>query len=265
MADPILEAKAITKEYTAHDHTIRVLDKIDIKVYPNEVVALIGPSGCGKSTLLRILAGLISPTKGEVLSHGKKIDGLLPNMSMVFQTFALYPWMTVQENIEVVLKAIRVSVPEMKKKTRDAIAMIGLTGFENAYPREISGGMKQRVGMARALVRNPEILFMDEPFSEVDTFTAEGLRAEVIELWKRKDAWPSSILMASHDLEEVIFMADRIIVLEKNPAKVHSEIQNTIPRDQRHHISKDFIQLRQTLHDTYSQIHPHRSRKISHS
>lgn len=262
MPDPILEAKNISKEFLVHGKMRCILEKIDLTVYPDEVVAIIGPSGCGKSTLLRILAGLIPPSSGQVFSHGKELKGLLPGMSMVFQTFALYPWMTVQENIEIVLKAARITVPEMNIKTQDAISLIGLDGFEDAYPRELSGGMKQRVGMARALVRDPEILFMDEPFSEVDAFTAEGLRSEVIDLWQKNEVSLSSILLASHDLDEVVFMADRIIVLGTNPARVHVVIENSIPREKRNYLSVDFLKLRAALHDTYGKIHPHRGKYI---
>src|SRR6267154_4431511 len=181
---PLFEAKNIEKDYPLPDGQIlHVLEKIDLVVYPNEVVAIIGPSGCGKSTLLRILAGLIPSTKGQIFHHGKELKGLVPDMSMVFQSFALYPWMTVKQNIEIVLKAAHVSVQEMEKKTKEALALVGLVNFENAYPKELSGGMKQRVGIARALVLNPEMLFMDEPFSEVDAFTAEVLRAEVVKIW----------------------------------------------------------------------------------
>jgi NitT/TauT family transport system ATP-binding protein len=250
---PLFEARNIDKDYSLDGQTLHVLDKIDLVVYPNEIVAIIGPSGCGKSTLLRILAGLISPTRGQIFHHGQELKGLVPDMSMVFQNFALYPWMTVKQNIEVVLKAAHVSAQDMEKKTKEAIVLIGLEGFENAYPRELSGGMKQRVGIARALVLNPELLFMDEPFSEVDAFTAEVLRAEVLKVWVSKELRLSSILFVSHDIYEVAFMADRIIVLGMNPAKVRAVIENKIlrPRDYR---SDDFLKLVEQLHDTYGHI-----------
>jgi NitT/TauT family transport system ATP-binding protein len=250
----LFEAKDIDKDYPLPDgQTLHVLDHIDLAVYPNEIVAIIGPSGCGKSTLLRILAGLIPPTRGKIFHHGQELNGLVPDMSMVFQSFALYPWMTVKQNIEVVLKAARASVEGMEKKTQEAIALVGLKGFENAYPRELSGGMKQRVGIARALVLNPEMLFMDEPFSEVDAFTAEVLRAEVLKIWAAKELRLSSILFVSHDIHEVAFMADRIIVLGMNPAKVRAVIENKIlkPRDYR---SEEFLKLVEQLRDTYGRI-----------
>jgi NitT/TauT family transport system ATP-binding protein len=251
---PLFEAKNIDKDYPLPDgQTLHVLDKIDLVVYPNEIVAIIGPSGCGKSTLLRILAGLIPSSGGRVFHHGQELKGLIPDMSMVFQSFALYPWMTVKQNIEVVLKAARISVEDMEQKTKEAIALIGLGGFENAYPRELSGGMKQRVGIARALVLNPEMLFMDEPFSEVDAFTAEVLRAEVLKIWAAKELRLSSILFVSHDIHEVAFMADRILVLGMSPAKVRAVIENRIPRPRDYH-SQDFIKLVEQLHDTYGHI-----------
>ncbi len=251
---PLFEAKQICEDFAlSHDQTLHVLEKIDMAVYPNEVVAIIGPSGCGKSTLLRIFAGLISPTKGEIFYQGKELQGLMPESSIVFQSFALLPWMSVKQNIEIVLKAAHFSVEEMEKKTQEAIAMIGLSGFEDAYPKELSGGMKQRVGIARALVRNPKILFMDEPFSELDAFTAEVLREEVIKIWANKELSLSSILLVSHDVHEVAFMADRIFVLGSKPATVHGVIENTMGRPRVYH-SPDFLHLVEQLHDTYGRV-----------
>ena len=247
--DPLFEVREISKDY----QNLHVLEKISFEVYPHEVVAIIGPSGCGKSTLLRIISGLMLPSEGKILCHGRELQGLMPNMCMVFQTFALYPWMTVKENIEIVLKAARVSTEEMERQTKEAIELIGLVGFEDSYPREISGGMKQRVGIARALVRKPEMLFMDEPFSEVDAFTAEVLRAELIKIWSNEKLGLKSILFVSHDVQEVAYMADRIVVLAKNPATVQKVIENKMsrPRDYR---SPEFLKLVEELHDTYGRI-----------
>lgn len=251
---PLFEAKGISKDFaTEREQSLHVLDKIDLSLYPNEIVAVIGPSGCGKSTLLRIIAGLIPQSQGQIFYHGKELKGLMPDVSFVFQTFALYPWMTVRENIEMVLKSIHLPVEEIRKKTQEAIELISLTGFEDAYPREISGGMKQRVGMARALVRDPEMLFMDEPFSEVDAFTAETLRDEVLNIWSNKNLRLSSILLVSHDVHEVAYMADRIVVLGKNPATVRAIIENTLPRP-RNYRSPEFLKLVDQLHDSYGQI-----------
>ncbi|MBV8543863.1 MAG: ATP-binding cassette domain-containing protein, partial [Acidobacteria bacterium] len=227
---------------------LRVLEDISVAIKPLEVVALLGPSGCGKSTILRILAGLIRPTEGEVLYRGRPVDGLTPGVGIVFQSFALYPWMTVSQNVEIVLHAARLPETDIHERAERSIRMVGLAGFEEAYPRELSGGMKQRLGIARALSINPEILFMDEPFSHVDALTAEGLRAEVIDLWAPEDQNPSSILMVSHDIKEVAYMADRIIVLSSHPGRVRTVVQNPLrrPRDQR---SKEAEELVDYLHE----------------
>ncbi len=212
---------------------LRVLEDISVAIKPSEVVALLGPSGSGKSTILRILAGLIRPTQGEVFYRGRQVTGLTPGVGIVFQSFALYPWMTVTENVDVVLHAAGLPPDEIRARCERVIRTVGLAGFEEAYPRELSGGMKQRLGIARALSINPEILFMDEPFSHVDALTAEGLRAEVIDLWAPQGSNPSSILMVSHDIKEVVYMADRIIVLTSRPGRVRTVVQNPLarPRD----------------------------------
>jgi NitT/TauT family transport system ATP-binding protein len=252
--EPLFEVKEIWKEFLLpYGHALSVLEKISFALYPNEVLAIIGPSGCGKSTLLRIIAGLIPATKGEIFYRGKKCEGLMPGNSMIFQNFALYPWMTVRENIEIALKAKHVTAEEMEKKTKDVISLIGLHGFEDAYPREISGGMKQRVGIARALVRDPEMLFMDEAYSNLDAFTAEALRSEVIEILSKKELGLQSILIVSHDIYEVTFMADRIIFLSTNPAKIHTVLENKIPRP-RDYSSADFLNMVKKLHDIYREV-----------
>jgi NitT/TauT family transport system ATP-binding protein len=249
---PLCEAKNIEKIFLLpHGQTLHVLDKVNIEVYPNEVVAIIGPSGCGKSTFLRILAGLEPPTRGEIFYNGELQRDLLPSSAIVFQSFALYPWMTVKENVEVVLKAM--GIENTEKEVKETLAMVGLSGFEESYPREISGGMKQRVGLARALVRNPKILLMDEPFSAVDAFTAEGLRSEVLNIWSQKNTNLSSIVLISHDIEEVVYMADRIIVLKPNPGHVHLVIENKMARP-RDHRSPEFLNLVDKLHSTYAAV-----------
>src|SRR5260370_15068816 len=196
---------------------LRVLEDITVTVQPTEFVALLGPSGCGKSTILRILAGLIEPTKGTVLYHGQTLHGLNPGVAIVFQSFALYPWMTVTENVQAVLKARGRSREEVVDKTERVVRMVGLGGFEDAYPRELSGGMKQRIGMARALSVDPEILLMDQPFSQVDALTAESLRAEGLHIWATKERNLSSILLCNHDIKEVAYISDRIVVLRNHP------------------------------------------------
>ena len=245
----ILELKGVQKSFDrGTGQPLRVLEDINLDIRPNEVIALIGPSGCGKSTIMRIFAGLIEPTKGQVTYRGRRQEGLNESVAIVFQGFALYPWMTVEANVENVLRAKGLSREEIKERTNHAIQMVGLEGFEEAYPRELSGGMKQRVGMARALSVNPEILFMDEPFSQVDALTAEGLRAEILDIWDDRDRNPSSILMVSHDIKEVTFMADRIVVLSANPGRIRTIVENPLarPRDTR---SPEFMRLVDQLHD----------------
>ena len=247
--DTLCEARHISHDYVMPSGSrLRVLEDVSVAIKPSEVVALLGPSGSGKSTILRILAGLIRPTEGEVLYRGKRVEGLTPGVGVVFQSFALYPWMTVVENVEVVLKAAGLPESELRVRSERAIRTVGLAGFEAAYPRELSGGMKQRLGIARALSVNPEILFMDEPFSHVDALTAESLRAEVLDLWAPANQNPSSILMVSHDIKEVVYMADRIIVLSSHPGRVRTIVQNPLlrPRDQR---SSQFEGLVDYLHE----------------
>ncbi len=240
--------------HVAHDYSmpngspLHVLEDINISINPGEIILLLGHSGCGKSTIMRIMAGLITPTKGQVLYHNKPLVGVNPGTSIVFQSFALYPWMTVRRNVEVVLEAAGRPREIIQPKAEAVIARVGLAGFEDAYPRELSGGMKQRVGMARALSVEPEILFMDEPFSAVDALVAESLRAAVTDLWAAKHSNPSSILMVSHDIKEVAYMADRIIVLSSNPGRVRKVVENTLPRP-RDYRSPAFLKLVDYLHD----------------
>jgi NitT/TauT family transport system ATP-binding protein len=247
--DTLCEARNVTHEFVMpNGNNLRVLENIDVAIKPSEVVALLGPSGSGKSTLLRILAGLTRPTQGEVFYRGKRVTDLTPGVAIVFQSFALYPWMTVLGNVRVVLEAAGLDDDEIRRRCERVVRTVGLAGFEEAYPRELSGGMKQRLGMARALAVNPEILFMDEPFSHVDALTAESLRAEVIDLWAPEDSNPSSILMVSHDIKEVVYMASRIIVLGSHPGRVRTIVENPLPRprDQR---SPEFERLVDYLHE----------------
>jgi NitT/TauT family transport system ATP-binding protein len=248
-SDVLCELRHVDKEYPqGKGPPLRVLKDISLAVRRNEVVALLGPSGCGKSTILRILAGLTPATRGEVLYHAEPLSGLNPGIGFVFQSFALYPWMTVTQNVEAVLKAKGLPAAAIATRANQAIRTVGLAGFEEAYPRELSGGMKQRVGMARALSLDPEMLFMDEPFSQVDALTAESLRAEVLDIWGDEGKNPSSIVMVSHDIKEVVYMADRIVVLDASPGRVRTVVENALPRP-REYRSPGLLQLVDRLHD----------------
>jgi NitT/TauT family transport system ATP-binding protein len=245
----LCEARGVWHEFPLPNGTpLRVLEDINLAVRPNEIIALLGPSGCGKSTILRILAGLIRPSRGEVRYHGDPLTDLNPGVAIVFQSFALYPWMTVSENVKVVLEAAGRPATETDERAGGAIRMVGLSGFEEAYPRELSGGMKQRVGMARALAVDPELLFMDEPFSHVDALTAESLRAEVVDIWAAKHRRLSSILMVSHDIKEVAYMADRIVILGAHPGRVRTIVDNRLPRP-RDYRSPALLSLVDQLHE----------------
>jgi NitT/TauT family transport system ATP-binding protein len=207
-----------------------VLDKIDVRVDEGEVVALLGRSGSGKSTLLRIMAGLIPASSGTVTSSGKRLNGPNSDVGMVFQSFALLPWLTVIENVELGLEARGVGRVERTKRALKAIDTVGLDGFESAYPKELSGGMKQRVGFARALVVEPKVLFMDEPFSALDVLTAENLRGEIDDLWNAGTFPARSILIVTHNIEEAVFLADRVVVLGANPGRVRGIVKITLKR-----------------------------------
>jgi NitT/TauT family transport system ATP-binding protein len=210
-----------------------VLETVSLTVMQGEVVSLLGRSGSGKSTLLRILAGLIAPSRGKVMRHGIPLNGPNPDVAMVFQSFALLPWLTVQQNAELGLAARGVSKEDSEREAIHALQMVGLEGFEGAYPKELSGGMRQRVGFARAFVMKPDVLMMDEPFSALDVLTAENLRGEISDLWE-KGSFPSkSILLVTHNIEEAILLADRIVVLGTNPGRIRGEVRVDIarPRD----------------------------------
>ncbi len=231
MSDAIIQANAVEKYYPQPDgNNIEVIAPTDLEVWPGKIVGLLGPSGSGKSTLLRMLTGLSKPSSGEVLWHGKAMDGQLPNVSIVFQSFALFPWLTVLENVEAPLVARGQGAIERHKRALKMIDTVGLDGFETAYPKELSGGMKQRVGFARALVVEPEVLFMDEPFSALDVLTAENLRSELLELWLNKKMPTTSIFIVTHNIEEAVLLADRVIVLGRNPARIRSDFEIDIPQ-----------------------------------
>jgi len=206
-----------------------VLDDVNLSLREGEMVALLGRSGCGKSTLLRIVAGLLTPTGGTVLWRGRPLDGPAEGVAMVFQSFALFPWLTVQENVELGLEARGVLRDERKKRAEAGIDLIGLGGFESAYPKELSGGMRQRVGLARALVVHPDLLLMDEPFSALDVLTAETLRTDLIDLWSEGKLPIKSVLMVTHNIEEAVLMCDRILVFASSPGRVATDLRVSFP------------------------------------
>ncbi len=231
MPEAIIQASKVEKFYGEHSSTsIPVIAPTDLSIEAGQILALLGPSGSGKSTLLRMLTGLTQPSAGQVLWHGCPIGDCSPNVSIVFQSFALFPWLTVFENVEAALKARGVSSFERRKRSLKILDTVGLDGFEQAYPKELSGGMKQRVGFARALVVEPEVLFMDEPFSALDVLTAENLRSELLELWDKKAIPTRAIFLVTHNIEEAVLLADRIIVLGKNPGSIRTDFEVTLPR-----------------------------------
>jgi NitT/TauT family transport system ATP-binding protein len=234
--EPIIQARQIAKSYLQPEgKEIQVVAPMDLLIEPNTILALLGPSGSGKSTILRMLSGLVAPSSGEVLWHGKPLQASEPNVAIVFQSFALFPWLTVLENVEAPLLARAMAHPERHRRALKALDAVGLRGFETAYPKELSGGMKQRVGFARALAVEPEILFMDEPFSALDVLTAENLRRELMELWTEKKIFTRSIFIVTHNIEEAVLLADRVVVLGSNPATIRADFRIPLaqPRDRK--------------------------------
>src|ERR1700742_3487760 len=236
MTEAIIRAQQVEKFYAQpSENRIQVIAPTDLSVVPGEIVALLGPSGSGKSTLLRMLSGLSKPSGGEVFWHEKPIETVEINVSIVFQSFALFPWLTVLENVEAPLKARGIVPEERRERSLKILNTVGLDGFQAAYPKELSGGMRQRVGFARALVVEPEVLFMDEPFSALDVLTAENLRSELLELWQNKTIPTKAIFIVTHNIEEAVLLADRIIVLGRNPGHVRTDFRVAIqhPRDKK--------------------------------
>src|ERR1700757_4513204 len=242
-AEAIIEAEKIEKYYEQpSENRIQVISATDLKIVPGEILALLGPSGSGKSTMLRMLTGLSRPSAGQVYWHGKPISQAEINVSIVFQSFALFPWLTVLENVEAPLQARGVDAEERRERSLRMLDTVGLDGFQAAYPKELSGGMRQRVGFARALVVEPEVLFMDEPFSALDVLTAENLRGELLELWLNKKMPTSAIFIVTHNIEEAVMLADRIMVLGRNPARLRSDFNVRLkhPRERK---SARFVEL----------------------
>lgn len=246
---PISELKNISVNFELPSGVeLTVLEDISMSVNSGEILAVLGPSGCGKSTLMRVLTGLISPTRGEVLVHGETLNGIHPSTAIVFQNFALYPWLTVSENIAMGLESTKANKELIKERVGKVIDIVGLEGFEDVYPKELSGGMKQRVGIARALAVQPELLCMDEPFSGLDVLTAENLRSEVLNLWLDHKVDIKTIFFVTHNISEAVFLANRIIVLSANPGKLRVVINNNIPfpRDYR---SSEFLSMVDRIHE----------------
>lgn len=250
---PIIAAHGVSKEFLASDgNPFLALDDVSIEVGEGEIVALLGTSGSGKSTLLRLLAGLLDPTHGHVTYRGGPVDGPNPGVSMVFQSFALLPWLTVQQNVELGLEAQGVPPAERHDRALAAIDLIGLDGFEQAYPKELSGGMRQRVGFARSVVMEPDVLLMDEPFSALDVLTAENLRGELLRLWDDHKFPTKALLLVTHNIEEAVLLADRVVILSSGPGRVKGAfpIPLPCPRDRR---APDFIKITDTIYELLTQ------------
>lgn len=231
MSETIIAIEHLSKAYKkASTQELLVLDDINFKLQKGEIVALLGKSGSGKSTLLRIIAGLIAPTSGDVSYRGVPVTQPVRGIAMVFQSFALMPWLTVLENVELGLEAQGVGREERRQRAIEAIDIIGLDGFESAFPKELSGGMRQRVGFARALVINPDVLLMDEPFSALDVLTAENLKSDLLDLWQEKKTNTNGILLVTHNIEEAAMMADRIIILGSDPGNIRANLTVKLPQ-----------------------------------
>jgi NitT/TauT family transport system ATP-binding protein len=231
---PILELKRVTKEYNSgrRGRMLPILQNVNMSINKNEFVSIVGPSGSGKSTLLRIIMGLEAPSSGKVFFKGEEFPSgkVNPFMAMVFQSFGLFPWLTVLENVEFGLESLHILKEKRREKSIQIIQEVGLDGFEDAYPRELSGGMKQRVGIARALVTDPEILLMDEPFSALDPLTAESLREEILKVWNNKFTTPEVIIMVTHNIEEAVYLSDKVLIMSKRPGTILHELQIDMPR-----------------------------------
>src|ERR1700688_410465 len=247
---PLVQVEGLRHIYRQGEGNVLILDGLGLTLRDNEIVGLLGRSGCGKSTLLRIIAGLMPPTAGIVAIDGEPVRGPAGQVAMVFQTFALFPWLTVLDNVEIGLEAQGMLVAERHKRALAAIDLIGLDGYESAYPKELSGGMRQRVGLARALVVNPKVLLMDEPFSTLDVLTAETLRTDLLDLWCEGRMPISSILMVTHDIEEAVLMCDRILVFSSNPGRILGEIKVDLPQPR----SRLDPRFRQLVDDIYARM-----------
>jgi len=230
----ILHAEHVSKSFEVNkDHNLTVLEDISLDIYEGEIVAFLGKSGTGKSTFLRILAGLMESTHGKVICNDARVEGPSRDMSMVFQSFALMPWLTVFDNVSFGLEALHYPQDKIKSITQSMIDMIGLAGYENSYPKELSGGMKQRVGLARALAVEPDILLLDEPFSALDIYTAHKIKTDLIQLWESRQIKTRSMILVTHNVEEAVIMSDRVLVWDSHPGRIAREFKVNIPRNER--------------------------------
>ena len=232
----VLEVENVTKTFTMEKSKILVLDNVSFSVGNDEFVCLVGPSGCGKSTILRIIAGLEKADSGKILFREQPITKPTPKIAMVFQLFGLLPWKTALENVEVPLEVLGMEKEKRKHIAEEYLNMVGLEGFGKTYPHDLSGGMKQRVGIARALALKPDVLLMDEPFSSLDELTAKTLRELVLDIWRNPTLPTNTFIMVSHNVEEAVFMADRVIVMSPRPGKVIGEVKVEIPRPREKHL-----------------------------
>src|SRR5512142_2737649 len=230
----LLEVRSVNQMYGSGERRFTAVQNVNLSMREGEFVALVGPSGCGKSTLLRIITGLNKPTSGVVLYRDNVLTGVNPHATIVFQTFALFPWLTVQQNVELALKVRGVPAGERSAKAIALLDKVGLDGFENAYPRELSGGMRQKVGFARAMAVEPELLCLDEPFSALDVLSAEALRGELLELWLNKALPTRAILMVTHNIEEAVLLSDRVVVMAKNPGHIVTEFTLNLRHPRQH-------------------------------
>jgi NitT/TauT family transport system ATP-binding protein len=226
----LIRVEHVDKSFPSRHGSIAIMRDITFEVKDSDFVAIVGPSGCGKSTLLRLVQGLDHPTAGEIYFQDQKVDSVCTHMAMVFQSFALYPWLTVGQNVAFGLEALGWDRQRIGTQVERYISVTGLDGFQEAYPRELSGGMRQRVGLARALAVEPSVLLMDEPFSSLDPLTAESLREEVLQLWRDPQLPPDAVILVSHNIEEAIQLADRVIVLSRRPGQILDQVEVNLPR-----------------------------------
>ncbi len=226
----LIQVQHVDKSFASGHGSISIMKDVSFEVKDSDFVAIVGPSGCGKSTLLRLIQGLDRPSGGRITFHEQAVDTVCGHMAMVFQNFALFPWLTVSQNVAFGLEALGWEKERMAAQVERYISVTGLEGFQEAYPRELSGGMRQRVGLARALAVDPEVLLMDEPFSALDALTAESLREEILQLWRDPQLPPDAVLLVTHNIEEAIQLADRIVVLSRRPGRVLAEVAVDLPR-----------------------------------